>query len=73
MGYELAKPGDLVQELLAAANGNDQCLKYNIKRSPEHWCCAIALAVPFFMLVRTKKYCKANQIDDELFCFIPAD
>lgn len=73
MGYERIKPGQAVQELLAAANGNDQCLQYNIKRSPEHWCCAIALAVPFFMLVRTKRFCKANKIEDAFFCFIPTD
>ena len=73
MGYELIKPGEAVQQLLEAADGNDQCLKYNIKRSPEHWCCAIALAAPFLMLCRTKKFCKAQKIEDALFCFIPTD
>lgn len=73
MGYEQVRPGEAVQQLLAAVDGNDQCLKYNIKRSPEHWCCCIAAAIPFFMLVRTKKYCEAHGIEDAFFCFIPQD
>ena len=73
MGYERVKPGEAVQQLLSAVESNEAALAHNIAISPEHWCCVIALAVPTFALVRTKRACMGWGVADELFAFVPAD
>lgn len=73
MGYDLIRPGDVVQELLEASAGNEDCLAYNIKTNPEHFICAIAAAIPWFTLFRVRKACEAWEMEDAFFAYFPND